>query len=270
MTIDKAEETVKSSPEEKTLFKELNNFFDCIYLITLKRSVDRHRLINDRLEGLDYEIFWGVDGESLNLSHLQDSNLYSADLAKKKSSSNSPLTRGEIGCALSHRKIYEDILSNNYEKALILEDDLVVNEKASSTISKALEELPDNWELLYLGYLENADGITLSKRVLITFLIPLVNLFKKNKYDPERLRRKFYRPYSENIEISGKHSGSHAYGVSKEGAKKLLEFQTPVIQASDNAKGEMCIDGSLNAYRLKTQAFYQNRELPTTINNRYQ
>jgi len=58
--------------------------------------------------------------------------------------------------------------------------------------------------------------------MMINFLIPLVNLFRKNKYDPERLRRKFYQPYSKNLEISGTHSGTHAYGVTKEGAKKIL------------------------------------------------
>jgi glycosyl transferase, family 25 len=268
--LNKAKRKKKRTNKEKTLFKKLNNYFDHIYLITLKRSTDRQELIHDCLEGLDYEVFWGVDGESLNLSHLKNINRYSAELAKKKSSSNIPLTRGEIGCALSHVNIYKDMLSKNYDRVLILEDDLKVNIHAAESISKAFNELPDDWEFLYLGYLEEADGITLRARVMINFVIPLVNLFKKKWYDPERLRRKFYRPYSENLEISGKHSGTHAYGLTIEGAKKILEFQTPVVQASDNAVGEMCLDGSLNAYRLKKQAFYQNRDLPTTIKNRYQ
>ena len=269
MSIIKSEEK-NSTNKKELLFKYLNRFFDHIYLITLKRSTDRHKLIHEYLDGLDYEIFWGVDGENLDLNYLQSTNQYSEDLAKKKSSSNIPLTNGEIGCALSHRNIYKDMLSKNYDKVLILEDDLVAKENAASTISKAFEELPDDWELLYLGYLEDADGITLRAKLMINFIIPFANLFRKSRYDPERLRRKFYQPYSENIQISGKHSGSHAYGVTRKGAKKILEFQTPVTQAPDNAKGEMCLDGSLNAYRLKTQAFYQNRELPTTINNRYQ
>lgn len=252
------------------MFECLNSFFDNIYIISLQRSRNRHELLLKQLEGLEYEFFWGDEGERLDLKQLQDNNLYSEELAKKKSSSNIPLTRGEIGCSLSHVEIYKDMLNKDYEKVLIFEDDIKVDVKAADSISKAFEELPDDWEFLYLGYLERADGITFKGRVMINFLIPLVNLFKRNKYDPERLRRKFYKPFSENLEVSGKHSGTHAYGITKEGAKKLLEFQTPVIQAPDNAVGEMCMDGTLNAYRLKTQAFYQNRELPTTIKGRYQ
>ena len=50
---------------------------------------------------------------------------------------------GEIGCSLSHRKCYEEILKNGDDAALILEDDVVFKEntdirKVVSTVEKLL------------------------------------------------------------------------------------------------------------------------------------
>ena len=50
---------------------------------------------------------------------------------------------GEIGCSLSHRKCYEEILKNGDDAALILEDDVVFKENADirkvvSTVEKLL------------------------------------------------------------------------------------------------------------------------------------
>jgi len=252
------------------IFEKLNSFFDRIYIISLKRLNNRHKLLHERLEGLNYEIFWGVDGQQLDFKELEEKRIYLPEVTREKNMSGNELQPNEIGCTMSHLNIYRDIIDNNYKNALILEDDVILHDSDPDMLLKAMGELPDDWELLYFGYLENQDEIPLSVYIRMYLIYPLLYFAGYSQYDRKRLRRKYYRPYSENLEIAGFHTGTHAYGITAEAAKKVLEFQSPIIMAPDNAIGVMCWDGILNAYRLKRRIFYQDRALPTTITGRYQ
>lgn len=135
-------------------------------------------------------------------------------------------------------------------------------------LKNIFDKLPDRWDFLYLGYMENQDYMPLSTRVKIKLAYPVFRMFGYKKFNPNRIRLKYHKPYSDNLDIAGFHTGTHAYAVTNEGARKILRFQTPVIMAPDNAIGQMIMDGDLKALRLKERVFYQNRELPTTIDGR--
>lgn len=248
----------------------LNDFFDHIYVITLKKSKKRHTLLKETLNGIDYEIFWGVDGSKLDLDQVQVEGLYDSELAQKKIPFGKELKPGEVGCALSHLGVYKDILANGYDNALILEDDLSVTTNATKELSQSLTELPDQWDLLYLGYLSNNEVMKLPIKLRLYIAYPILNLLGMKRYDPKKLRRRFPRPYSDHLDLAGFHYGTHAYAVTASGAKKILSYQTPVSMASDNAIGVMCMEDSLHAFRVKKRVFHQNRKLATTIDGRYE
>jgi glycosyl transferase, family 25 len=248
----------------------LNSFFDKIYLISLPDSTDRHELLNERLNGLNYEIFWGVDGEQLDLKELEEERIYLPELTREKNLSGKELQPNEIGCSLSHLNIYRDMIDNNYRTALILEDDVFLEDSDPDKLSDALEDLPSDWEFLYLGYIEDLEKIPFTVYLRLYLIYPLLYFFGFRRYDRKRLRRKYFRPFTENIDIAGFHAGTHAYGITAEAAKKVLEFQNPVTMAPDNAIGVMCMDGKLKSYRLKERLFFQDRSLPTTIPGRYE
>ncbi len=255
--------------KQSNLFNQINSFFDKIYVISLKKSSDRHPRIKKNLDGLDYEIFWGVDGSKLDLNELEEKEIYVPKIAVRDNFSGKELQPGEIGCALSHLHIYKNIVKNGYRRTLILEDDIFLSCDSENTVLKAFRELPEDWEFLYIGYFTNDDEMTLPVKLRIHIAYPLLHYFGRTKYKAERLRRKYYRPYSENLDRAGFHAGTHAYGVSLSGAKKILSEQKPITMASDNIVGKMCMDGNLNAFRFKKQLFFQYRDLPTTIKNRY-
>lgn len=256
--------------QKKALFNRLNHFFDHIYLITLKRSKERHIYTKKTLKGLDYEIFWGVDGSELDLNNIQQEGLYDPEQAKKKIPIGSELKSGEIGCALSHNNIYQDIIEKGYDCALILEDDVIVDAENVHFLYESLNELPSDWDLLYLGYLYNNDRITLPIQLWIHIAYPILTMLGYKKYNTKRIRCKYPRPYSEHLELSGYHYGTHAYAVSQSGAKKILLAQTPVTMAPDNAIGMMCMLESIKAFRVRKRFFHQNRKvLPTTIDERW-
>ena len=111
------------------MFQPLNEYFDKIYVVTLKRATDRQEMIREHLEGLHYDFFWGQDKLELDIPTLKAEAIYDEKLAIAHSRYNKPMTPGQIGCACSHVKIYEDIIKNNYSRVLILEDDVIVDLK---------------------------------------------------------------------------------------------------------------------------------------------
>ncbi|VDI22421.1 collagen beta-1,O-galactosyltransferase [Mytilus galloprovincialis] len=65
-----------------------------------------------------------------------------------------PMTFGEVGCFLSHYKIWKDIEKNGYKRALILEDDAKFTpmfRRKWGRIFADVQEFIPNWDLLYLG-----------------------------------------------------------------------------------------------------------------------
>jgi glycosyl transferase, family 25 len=90
------------------------------YVINLARSPDRRAHIVAELErtGLDYEIVPAVDGRTLD---LDNSTSIDPSLA-----SRCPFPAGAAGCALSHFNVYQKILDDGRDHALILEDDVML------------------------------------------------------------------------------------------------------------------------------------------------
>lgn len=255
-------------------FNQLNEFFDNIYVIHLRRSTDRLSYIQDKLDGLNFEIFWGVDGKELDYKELEKQGLYDPHLTKLfkkrkgRPARHLPLTR--IGCALSHNSVYKDILEKGYNKALVLEDDLIIDNSNLETFRETTMELPEDWQLLYFGHWGANSDPSLLLRIQKFFLSIAAFGFQKferlKMIDPNVIRCWFPRPYSKHLERSGVHHGTYAYGITAECAQTILNYQTPVIQEVDNAIAELCNYEWIKAFSLKERIFYPNLEMPSTIN----
>lgn len=259
-----------SQDKREKIFNHLNDFFDKIYVITLKRSKARHSSIESILKGLNYDIFWAVDGMKLDRDQLEKEGVYNSEQARqaKIEMKTEPrdMTMGAIGCALSHIGIMKEVLDNDYQRVLILEDDISVNEESVDTLIKALSELPPDWELFYLGYLYNNNSMSFSSYMRQYVAYPILKLLGYERYDPYLFRCKFPRHYSRHLDRSGFHYGCHAYGVTNEGARKLVESQKPIVREVDIEYGLLCQHEELKAFNVKQRVFGQNREdFPSTI-----
>ncbi|VDM31961.1 unnamed protein product [Hydatigera taeniaeformis] len=136
--------------------------FDQIYLINLERRPDRLEKMNYALreQGVKAKLIRATDGRELNPEIIKQWNITQlsgyADPYHKRA-----LKYGEIGCFLSHYRIWQlhpmelkDMLAKDYERILILEDDLRFVpgfvRRLEATVKEADVTLPD-WELLYVG-----------------------------------------------------------------------------------------------------------------------
>ncbi len=90
---------------------------------------------------------------------------------------------GAWGCLRSHLRIIEDCLNSGFESVLIFEDDAVFNELFVRDLQKFLQNLPADWQMIYLGG----------------------QLLREGFRPPTRISDEVYRPYNINR--------THAYAV---------------------------------------------------------
>jgi glycosyl transferase, family 25 len=58
---------------------------------------------------------------------------------------------GEVGCALSHMKCVQLAKDSGWDKVVIYEDDVEFRENYTNLFSFYLSEVPDDWDMIYIG-----------------------------------------------------------------------------------------------------------------------
>ena len=117
--------------------KFLNETFDHIFVPTVPTFVDRIDNMKSRLDGCEYEFFYGSYGGDIDVQYYRDLG--------------SRLTRGQLACALSHYQICKKIIDENLNNVLILEDDCAFYDSVNN-LSEYYSQLPDNYGIFFLGY----------------------------------------------------------------------------------------------------------------------
>lgn len=248
--------------DRQDFFSRLNSFFDHIYVITLERAVDRHQHLQTELKGLDYELFFGKDKQQFSIDELKAIGVYDEDAAKKHHRYNKPMQGGQIGCAWSHAEVYKDILAKCYQRALILEDDAVINEKAISFFRQTVKELPADWELIYFGYAQREippTGLLIKKMFYHS-----LRLFGAIKFSHTTINHLYPKRVSTHISLAGYHDCTHAYGLTRSGAEKLLQLQQPISFIADNLLAHAATNQIVKGYITHPQFIHQQYQLDAT------
>ncbi|XP_060053804.1 procollagen galactosyltransferase 2 [Erinaceus europaeus] len=129
--------------------------FDEIFMINLKRRKDRRdRMLRTLYEQeIEVKIVEAVDGKSLNTSQLKALNIEMLPGYRDPYSSR-PLTRGEIGCFLSHHSVWKEVIERELEKSLVIEDDVRFEHQFKKKLMKLMDDIERaklDWELIYIG-----------------------------------------------------------------------------------------------------------------------
>lgn len=129
----------------------LNNILnlDKIYVINLERDREKKELMIKKLKkyNINAEFVKAVDGKN--------PEIYKEYIKNKKSINIFGLhglyrTPGAYGCLLSHIKVLEDAINNNYNQICILQDDIIFHNNFYSELNIKLKIIPD-YDILYLG-----------------------------------------------------------------------------------------------------------------------
>lgn len=164
------------------------------FIINLEKEKTKKKYMVDMCNRfkLDFEICKAIDGSKLSSTFLKE-NIYDYP--------NCFLTKGEIGCALSHYNIYKEIINRRLPYALILEDDAIIDNRT----------------------------------------IEFINAFKKNKKqgiflltgDFLYIKNKKFNMKNFTIFYVIKASRTTGYIITQEVAKKLAEFLIPIRYEAD-------------------------------------
>lgn len=187
--------------------EQWNRLMRNVYVITIRN--DRYRRFMDqfnekkkesgtvasRYRGLTICKVEGIDGNHLDKAKLQQDGKY------EPIDEYNEMTRGQIGCFLSHRKVWELIASSEKEEeegvGFVCEDDcdLRWNPEIAQFINQAISQVNFIWDVLYLGR------------------------FPSFSRSLGRIRP--------NIVKTGKTWGLHAYLLTRKAASELLEASVP-------------------------------------------
>ena len=233
----------------------LQQYFDKILVLSVPRFTARHHQVEQHLQGLPFEYFWGADKLQLDYEEVKANGTYDEQKAKKLQRQGKALNLGEIACSLSHRNVYSTMIEQGWGRVLILEDDVLPRYSDLKLLSETLKELPFNWELVYLGYLKH-EKITTGLKMK-QFFYNILSSLGLMKWDNKMVSHLLPRPYSTHLKKAGFHDCTHAYAITLEAAKKLLAAQTPVVYRADDLLSSAIMKGELNAYITEPKFFDQ-------------
>jgi len=216
--------------------------------------------MDDQLKslGIEYERSSAIYGKDIDHSSFIDAN-------KSFKVEGRMLSPGDIGTALSHRTVYDLIISGGYPYALILEDDVKLPEKFREIVERELrinnEKGDKGWEYLAFDYgpigLElfpiwfRSFGPLLQRSISWMHAVSILSygLIKFFYICPmffvEILRDKFRRYYPGSVIFYRPMYNAGAYIVTQKGAQKLRKLATPIYCTSDRLHNQARIKEQL-------------------------
>jgi glycosyltransferase involved in cell wall biosynthesis len=141
----------------------LNEYFDHVYVVNLDRSMKEKVTVSKHLKqhGVDFQLWKATDGflgaalETYNeytvrsLGSLQRYSEYNErEISRGKSFIESA---GAVGYIYTYLSILKDAKENNFDKFLILEDDVILSNNFNTDFKRFISNIPENWKVLQLG-----------------------------------------------------------------------------------------------------------------------
>lgn len=172
-----------------------------VWIINLKRDTERLQFMQEQMQRLriDYRVIEAVDGRSLADDEKAP---YSRTIALRDFGRE--LTPGEIGCALTHIRLWKLMIEEGISEVLVLEDDVHIGIVLIEVL-KHRERLPQDYQ--HINFSTNARQVPFGKF--------LNDIYRASKHAE--------RPYL-----------TSAYLITKTGAQKLLDLVSPLYMPIDN------------------------------------
>lgn len=131
-----------------------------VYVINLATATARMEAFVKRFRKTDLSHvspirFNAVNGRQLRLeNHVTPGALHEVLRAERTGyrQRHYELTRGAVGCHLSHVGVWNRLLQSDKDYAMVCEDDAVMNREIHQKSQAAMENMPCDWDLLLLGY----------------------------------------------------------------------------------------------------------------------
>lgn len=210
-----------------------------IFLINLKSNKERleyfiNEYMHSDIRHKKFKRFDAINGLDLDLPEYV-TNTALAEIQNAEAtgyrSKHYMLTRGGVGCYLSHLGVYKLIAGGDKDFGMIFEDDVNIDPRLMHKLNHVMHTIPSNWDILLLG-------------CWCAICNPLETYYES---------KKFYF--------------LHAYVVRKSAALKMVELLSSkkITQQIDSQLSDLAGDGKLEIICLKDSISTQSVVFPTTI-----
>ncbi len=239
------------------------NLYDKIYVISLDRTPERYAYVKNQLDKLNlkHERFSAVDGNLITVKDVErNQNVQWNKIGPPKGyyrgatlkisyqgiykdaeffyiTDKCLMNAGELGCAMSHRAVWADIVKNKYEKVIVLEDDVTLEDDFIRKLLLTMSNLPENLNVFFLDI-----AIRWRNESVQTHFFPAKFWLSKFSNTSSSYYAKI-KPHNTDI------TSTHAYIITLDSAKKLLEKTEFIHIPIDTSI--MCSDLNLYVSKIK-------------------
>lgn len=223
-----------AASKKRVIGKRLLPPFD-VYVINLDRAVDRLAHFKKQVAASDlvrqsFIRFPAVDGGTLDIQSMVSAKaLWEIGEAERTGFRlrHYQLSRGAVGCYMSHLRLWESIVKTDKEVALVFEDDAQIFPTLNQYLTTTA--FPADFDIILLGFV----------------------CFKCHKD----------REGSGFVKVN-RFFGLHGYLISTKGIRKILANQrvSPVRKQIDSMLSDMASAGQLTVYATPRKYVEQNNE----------
>jgi GR25 family glycosyltransferase involved in LPS biosynthesis len=208
----------------------MNEIFDKIYYVNLDEDTNKNKFFLDQISKTSLKDkclrFSAINGKEIDIDQIDNTiitkHARSSVTKKKQKIFGISLTYGSLGCALSHKAIWEQCAKGN-NPYLIFEDDATPHKDFDKIFSSIVDRISSvKYDLFYIGYNQ-------------------IPGFKKTKID-----NVISKP-------SGLITGTYGYMASPAGANKLLSI-FPIDKQIDSSISDNL--AKFNVYCSTTQIIH--------------
>ncbi len=216
-----------------------------IFVINLERDVDRRVYMEAELAKLNLsaEFVPGVDGKALGAGELSVLNksrslrVYGVEMLP-----------AEIGCYLSHYRLFQRMVDDDVPYALILEDDLEFDLSFPEVVEVLLREQVEPWKVIRLT--------TLREKVAQP---------QSPKFEGKQIRH-LVGPYR-LFRLSTHVLGAGAYLISQDGAQALCTYGKRIFMPIDHTMDRFWENG-ITPYVVRPFPVRQRQDFSSSIGER--
>lgn len=215
------------------------------FVINLKKDIERREHIAKEAKklGLDFEFFEASYGKDLPpefLAQCRQNDELIFDLAGGvKVKLVNHFTVNEIGCALSHLRLYQHIIDCNLDRALVLEDDICLKPDLAVALNN-LDKITEPWDVVNISTHRGLKNLWGAKKYRFGDGLYFQRAGLHNEWLEAKLNAR---------RIIG---NTGCYVVTQKACKKLLALGYPIRMPSDFLLGMLAFNHlkTIRAYPL--------------------
>ncbi|HIX57364.1 MAG TPA: glycosyltransferase family 25 protein [Candidatus Anaerobiospirillum pullistercoris] len=241
----------------------MSNMIPKCFVINMPASQQRREMMEPQLQklGFDYEFFAATDGRHLSEKEMQkcqpDDRVTLNLRGGFKVFLEGKVTAKEIGCALSHLRLYQHIVDLGLDRALVFEDDLHIHPDMVMALEN-LDCITEPWDVVNFSFHMGVHDLPWARKY---YFGPSKDYYFK-QIGMQNVYLDIWRNRCRMVGCTA------MYVITKHACERLLEIGYPVRMPSDYLLGLLCYNElrMFRAYPIKHYTSFSAAE--STIDDR--